>query len=165
MIIVEGVDATGKTTVARHLALELGWRYKHHGYRPNEDIVSDYLAQLRESPSNIIYDRSVFSEIVYGTVLRGFSRCPIELIKAELGRGDTTKIQLIYCGAPPTTILQRLQNRRESSVFSLDIIERLCSAYERLMNELPLNHIYRYDSLTSSDSSLRDVLRWCRKPA
>lgn len=71
-IIIEGPDATGKTTLAKQLAAP-NTEYRHQGpYKVSplwETIVS-----VSRAPQHIVYDRLHLGERVYGPVYRGVDR-------------------------------------------------------------------------------------------
>lgn len=85
MIIVEGPDGAGKTTLVKHLAKELnGEAVISHGDIPKDPLQKmanafvEYYKWI-ENPEEYplkIYDRLLFSESVYGRVLRGRKYSP-----------------------------------------------------------------------------------------
>ena len=56
IIVVEGADKTGKTTLAKDLADHLGWEYKHFG-PPGPDPALDYVTFLRDLKTPVVCDR------------------------------------------------------------------------------------------------------------
>lgn len=79
VLILEGADGTGKTTLAQHLVQHHGALYLHHGYFRGADWGIRYLASLRraaelafgdEEPRLIVVDRCYLSADAYGTVYR-----------------------------------------------------------------------------------------------
>lgn len=81
IVILEGADNAGKTTLARHLVSTYGARYLHLG--PYENVwrwhLGAYLraARLAASGYNVVVDRHWVSEIAYGNVYRDGSRYPV----------------------------------------------------------------------------------------
>lgn len=73
IIILEGPDGGGKTTLARGFE-DLGWRYKHDGPPPaGRNNIAYYLEVLNEamvSPLNTVFDRLWLGERIYGPVVR-----------------------------------------------------------------------------------------------
>ena len=68
MIIIEGADLVGKTTLAETLCKRLKYGYEHFGPPTDKcDGVSEY---INTSKSDIVRDRSHMSEIVYSQILR-----------------------------------------------------------------------------------------------
>jgi hypothetical protein len=74
IVVLEGADASGKTTLARHLVDRYGARYLHSTRR--REVWRWHLGALRwavrESASRlVVLDRLWLSEQVYGQVFRG----------------------------------------------------------------------------------------------
>ena len=74
VIILEGPDGGGKTTLATWLKREHGFSYVHAG-PPTEpaDMLAEYGAQLWKAlhgRKNVVFDRLHLGELVYGPVLR-----------------------------------------------------------------------------------------------
>jgi len=67
MIILEGCDGTGKTTLAKRLAEDLGLAYAKKSV-PDGDPFQDYLKTIGESKSDVVYDRLYMGEEVYPQV-------------------------------------------------------------------------------------------------
>jgi hypothetical protein len=64
MIIIEGADHLGKTTLAKAVAEKLGWKYFHHTKpRPKFSYFSEYLEQARPES---VWDRYHLGAMVYG---------------------------------------------------------------------------------------------------
>lgn len=76
MIIVEGMDNTGKTTLVRNLAeqFQLEMRHSASDLKGSQDLLDWVDQELEHNEYNTIYDRwPLISEEVYGPVLRGKS--------------------------------------------------------------------------------------------
>lgn len=87
LIIVEGIDRVGKTTLCNKIKCELGLPiYKHCGEfdysKMDNDNETDKMLQMLEicslSNSNIIFDRFHISDFVYGTLERKY-----DIVKAN----------------------------------------------------------------------------------
>jgi hypothetical protein len=78
VIILEGADATGKTTLADRLVDSHGFTKVHTGVpKPKEDVFRSYTLTLWKalrSPEPIVLDRCYLGETIYGPVMRGASR-------------------------------------------------------------------------------------------
>lgn len=67
MIIIEGADAVGKTTLAKRICQELDLRYAHYGLLPKTwDYLTDYVPSIAD---RVVLDRFMLSELVYSRVL------------------------------------------------------------------------------------------------
>jgi thymidylate kinase len=100
MILIEGPDGAGKTTLAHELSKRYGFSIA--GTRgPSEDVRERVYSALGHAVAGdkpvVIYDRLFFSELVYGSVLRGkvmFSNREEEYIKRVLA---ALKCPIIFC--------------------------------------------------------------------
>lgn len=73
-IVLEGVDGSGKTTLARILEAQ-GYSTHHCRYSEGvSDLYSAYTTILDTLQRPTVFDRFYFSELVYGNFLRGHSR-------------------------------------------------------------------------------------------
>jgi hypothetical protein len=76
LVILEGPDGAGKTTLAQSLAEQFGGIYVHRTYSPTMDIWEHHaeayqIAQARAHEQLVIVDRLWPSELIYGRVFRG----------------------------------------------------------------------------------------------
>ena len=108
IIILEGADGSGKTTLAQRL-------YYYYGYRtvktgppdPTKDVTLSYLSGLIDAvciPGRTVFDRLHIGEAIYGPLLRGVDRMGIDglmLIEQFIALND---IALIIC-SPPWEVL------------------------------------------------------------
>lgn len=77
IIILEGADGTGKTTLARLLETQYGFRYHHEGPPPKGVDLLRYYAHIFytacKETQPVVFDRLHVGEAVYGPLLRGSS--------------------------------------------------------------------------------------------
>lgn len=77
IIILEGPDGAGKTTLAKQLCARYGVRYEHEGPPPNasaRDVLRHYglkLDEARRRNDHVVFDRLWVGERIYGPILRG----------------------------------------------------------------------------------------------
>lgn len=75
IIILEGADGTGKTTLARLLETKYGFRYHHEGPPPKGVDLLRYYAHIFytacKETQPVVFDRLHVGEAVYGPILRG----------------------------------------------------------------------------------------------
>ena len=74
VIILDGCDGTGKTTLAEALREQRGYTVTHSGRTPDGTDLADRYRQLLAMPGRIVLDRSFISELVYGPLLHDRSR-------------------------------------------------------------------------------------------
>lgn len=68
IVIFEGPDGAGKTTLARAVAAETGWSYLHAG-APSRDALIEYTAPVEHG--SWVLDRWHLGEMLYGPRYRG----------------------------------------------------------------------------------------------
>lgn len=117
VIILEGPDGGGKTTLARQLESE-GWIYKHEGVPPKgRDQLDHYLRVLSDSiegPQNVVHDRLWLGERIYGRIARNNDTI------GELGQ----------------TLFMRIHNSKQIRQFiCLPGIDAASKTYERKIKE------------------------------
>jgi thymidylate kinase len=78
IIVIEGIDGSGKTTLAKRLATELGYTYRHYPYDLDQKLANHNLQlamayDLIENPptpdQDWVLDRYLPSSLVYGMPL------------------------------------------------------------------------------------------------
>lgn len=112
IIVIEGSDGTGKTTLAREFE-KIGFRYVHNGKpQPEEDLFMTYLKQLHEARgSNVVFDRLHIGELVYGPVMRDKSLISTEemivLNRIIYASGGT----IIFCQTDTDVMLENWKSR------------------------------------------------------
>lgn len=168
MIIIEGMDGSGKTTLAQKLSYRMGnvpiKRFVTSGGPTNWDLLvrkakaalqdlHDQVTQNRRPA--VIYDRfPLISEAVYGSILRGRNHFGDEWL-ALIERLLALDPIVIYCRPMITSILQ---NIRETAHGQMDGVvskaPKLISAYDELMSWLQVKSywlgsgrilVYSYD--------------------
>ena len=113
MIIVEGIDGVGKTTLVDYI-VEQGLEKHHFDYdEKNMDLYKKYMRVLNSSNLNKVLDRSFISEMVYGPVIRGKSKLELEQFKRLLLEYKKSRTSIIYLTAPKEILLKREYTQRE----------------------------------------------------
>lgn len=77
IIILEGVDGSGKTTLARQIQAKFqNVEYHHEGVPPKDVHILEHLGAVldRYRGKNVVIDRFALGERVYGPVVRGFDQ-------------------------------------------------------------------------------------------
>lgn len=83
LIVIEGPDKTGKTTLAKAIAQQLGYEYKHFS-APKGSPADEYIDFLLALKRPTVCDRFHLSELVYGPMFRGKAGItPLELVTIE----------------------------------------------------------------------------------
>ncbi len=111
VIVIDGCDGTGKTTLAEALHEQLGYAVTHSARTPDGVNLADRYGELLAMPGRIVLDRSFISELVYGPLLRGHSRitrsAAVRLAQDVAQRGGT----LVHLTGDPEFIASRLRSR------------------------------------------------------
>lgn len=132
MIIVEGLDRCGKSSVTKRL-LELlpSWSYRHHT-KPPMSPYGYFAGFLADCRPHVIVDRLHWSEPAYGNTYRGGS---------GLSRAETIKLELM-CLAHDATVIymhdspESIESRwDDSEMFPADGIRKLIAEYEKVIQE------------------------------
>jgi thymidylate kinase len=102
MVIIEGADGTGKTTLAHGIAKWLDAQYIHCSYHPSWDIetyhrhVLHFAGKLEEQSSvEVVIDRWAISEAAYGNAYRSKPAYDTKALHDEAMRAYNPT--LIYC--------------------------------------------------------------------
>lgn len=159
LIVIEGPDKTGKTTLAKAIAEQLGFEYKHFS-APKGSPANEYIDFLLKLKRPTVCDRFHLGELVYGPMFRGKAGItPLELVTIErVMRLKQTVI--IHAVTNMTLANQRLIHSTQHE--AVDTKQNLAAA-EGFARVVPLTNagpVIRYDG--SSLDSLRmtiDVLR------
>lgn len=181
MIIIEGMDGSGKTTLAQQLSFRLGnvpiKRFVTSGGPTNYDLVVERtkatLTELHDQVTQnqrpvVIYDRfPLISEAVYGPILRGRNHFGDEwdsLIESLLALDPI----VIYCRPGIKYIMQNIRETADNQMEGVVSMAReLIDAYDELMSWLQVKvhwlgygHIlvYGYDT-----DGVRDIETWIRR--
>lgn len=100
VIMLEGPDGAGKSTLANFLANNHGYKYIHNGLYPDmaaADLMALYLRQILDASTPIVIDRSYLSEWIYGRVMRGHSRFGQHQVVAADECCDLIDVRRVVC--------------------------------------------------------------------
>jgi thymidylate kinase len=123
VVVLEGCDGTGKTSLATTLAAQHGYSMVHSGRTPDDvDLLARYRSILA-IPGKIVLDRSFISELVYGPLQYGRSRLTAsdaaQMALLVAARGGV----LVHLTGRPQSIVARLRARDGSA----PALERICA--------------------------------------
>lgn len=147
MIILDGLDATGKTVIAQNLAAKLGYVIRHN-IKPDNGYI-DYLNKAL-FPNNTIFDRFHLSEMVWPVIFedgrKPMLRWQQHMIERILLR---RKCLLVIVMSDFDKINERLSKREEPKLTPEQILHRnnlYCDAACGTLLEYII--VYNNDSIT-----------------
>jgi len=148
-IVIEGVDGTGKSTLAKLAVEKFGFEYRHLGVpEPGEDLFRTYLNHLIEARSkNIVFDRLHLGEVPYGNIMRGKSLITwdeVRVLNRVLWAGGG---HLVVTKVPLGIALTNWRKRHGAEyVDTADRIRQIHEWYDNyLANEGPGSPMVAYD--------------------
>lgn len=133
LILLEGNDLTGKSTLAKAIAERAGLGYKHLGPPGESNTVAHHTAFFKEwldHPLGLVLDRGHWSGWVYADFHPDNALSLVETLAIErlfIALGGVT----IYCHAEPENILSRW-DRGEEFIDKSDVA-RINRQYEKLI--------------------------------
>lgn len=130
VVVLEGCDGVGKTSLVQALAREYGFRVVHSARTPDSTDLTERYRALIATPGNIALDRSFISELVYGQLDHGHSRLTlagaIDLAEHVAERGGV----LMHPTCHPDVIAARLR-ARDGTAPSPERLRAIIDAYYR----------------------------------
>ena len=138
LVLIEGCDGAGKTTLAQTIAATRGVEARHSSITPDGiDLLTWYLNILTQ-PGPLVLDRCFLSEPVYGLLYRGRSRLTAADI-THLTRQVTQRNGLfVHVTAEPLVLHRRLLTRGETNTPTIAELTRIVHTYEQTFAQLAL---------------------------
>jgi thymidylate kinase len=111
LVVIDGCDGTGKTTLARRISARYGHRVIHASLSAvGTDLFAKYDAMIN-SPVPLVFDRSFVSELVYGPLERGSSRLSLDQAAQLAATVAERQGVLVHLTGQPERINERLRAR------------------------------------------------------
>lgn len=133
MLIIEGIDGVGKTTLVEYLQ-SYGMKKYHFDYdSKNMDLFSKYMKVLLEDDSELVLDRSFISEMVYGPVIRNQCKLSLEDYTKLLIAYKNAEAKIIYLTAPRDVLLKRRNDEKSDYEVITNYYEELNKKYDEIM--------------------------------
>lgn len=133
LIVLEGCDGVGKTTIAKSLALLLDAEIVHCSSKTKNDFRFFFGLIEASKNRNIIADRFCYGQFVYqkseDRPLRDYHT--LNTLETELLKNGA---KVVYVQAPPEEIKGRLSSRGEVLINGLTV-EAVCDRFETLFKE------------------------------
>lgn len=146
VILIEGMDNSGKTTLVSKLASITGYTVVHSS-GPDKDQVKSWLNWIflrAEGGEDIIMDRcSLISEQVYGPELRGGSVFQDTEWLGLWGRLMELNPKIVYCRPSRETICGTINNREQMEGVA-DHCLRLVEGYDSFFSYLTESDLAKF---------------------
>lgn len=164
MIIVEGADNVGKSTLVRNLIEKdpLLEKLKRPRYKADrgESIGTSYLDTIappglpdRASLSNGVADRFLASECIYGDLFRGGSRLTSAEHFSIIRLLFSYRALVIFCNPPNEVILETWDHREQYKDDPIAIADAYRSKIRSIFHPIP---VWEYDWTADPNQSLLD---------
>lgn len=159
MLIIEGLDGCGKTTLVSGLIQE-----KYNLIVPQQQVNNSYQQHkeiLQNSNLSSMIDRSFISEIVYGKILANKTKLTEEEFFKLLKLYGAHNSMLFYLYAPKEVLLERRKYDTKDQFVLANFYKQLLDEFElRLDQASQFFPIYR---INSNENSQSDVLNRVKK--
>ena len=155
MLIVEGMDGVGKTTLVDYFVSN-GMKKYHFDYDvKNMDLMTKYMRILKEDTGSLVLDRSFISEMVYGPVLRGKSKIDLEEYTKLLMAYKQVDTSIIYLTASKETLIARRLSDISDYNTIMQYYDLLNKQYDSIMDRL-----YKISSALNKKDNNELVNEW-----
>lgn len=114
IVILEGPDGSGKTTLAKWLQHRYDLVYHHEGPPPAGVSVIDHYLELLETARDfdVVFDRMALGERVYGPILRGEDRLGLHGWLTFSEHVRAVKARQLVCLPSPAACYQNWKTRK-----------------------------------------------------
>jgi thymidylate kinase len=171
LIVVEGVDKSGKSTLVEKLVkglpqaflMKVGDRPKDNSKDEKDKIkrlhwkmLRTYVTHFRDS--TLILDRSIISEIVYSKIKRGYEAGKDKEVKEMVKYLADLKPFIIYCRTSIDETKLRMFEQEEDYL-KMSEVEPLMIEYDNVMDGLGVS-VFPYDyRVTSAEQVIETIKR------
>ena len=114
LIVIEGPDKAGKTTLAKKIASDYGLDYAHFG-PPGDDPAREYIDFLLKLKHVTVCDRFFVGELIYGPLLRGESKISF-LDLVTISRLCRKMISTFCLVSTPMNVIKKRFNPKKEGV-------------------------------------------------
>jgi thymidylate kinase len=151
IFIVEGADGTGKTTLGKAIAKEIGATVLHCSFYPTWDI-EKYHKQimimakcLEKVCGNVVIDRWAPSEFVYGSIFRGGESYDTRKLMKE-----TTGVKWVMCTNQNVVENHKRNSKNRYEMF--EDMEKVSYFFDRLAEEHIVEwYFFDFDRISTSE--------------
>ena len=116
-----------------------------------------YLRILQRNTHNLVLDRSFISELVYGPILRNFSRIDCKQTKNIISQYQKAKTRIIYLKASKESLRERRKEDTEDIEMINEYYEALDSRYDKVMRIM--RQYYPVIEINTSKHNIEAVMK------
>ena len=165
MIIVEGCDGTGKTTLVQTLADDLHLQLGKRGVE-NRDLLYEVTRQdtygalsgaVAGYASPRIWDRLFFSELVYHKPMQRDNQFKLPERDYILAVLKALKCPIIFCSVPLEVATENIEKAHQMDTVS-ENLPYIHGAYESLAQSVEGAHTYDYRTPSAYGELVADVI-------
>lgn len=147
MLIVEGLDGSGKTTLINNLLNHGGQLLKPLNI---DNSLQKYQLLLNKSSDKSIMDRCFISEMVYGKVLTNRTKLTEQEYYELLNLYSKYNSNIVYLYAPKSILLKRRNNDVKDKFVLSKYYEELLNEFQKRLDQannfLPVFKINTYEN-------------------
>lgn len=164
IILFEGVDKTGKTTISTKLAEAMGFQYrKHSTMKSSVDAMQAAQKVLSDITTHktYVFDRFYFPcDLIYGPIVGNYQHSPFIM---SMYKGMVVPIMLehdvifVHCTASDEALAERFI-RDEEEYASVGQIQAIASEYRSFAKMGPFTKVITLDSTNTPTEELYEQL-------
>jgi len=161
IIILEGPDGSGKTTLANQLVLKYGLKYHHEGPPPlNPASATLYYTTklLMLSDSDVVIDRFAMGERVYGTIFRKNDRLGDRGWQEFRTLAERLKVVQILCMPPYFTCHAAWSSGRNEMLPDADTLHRVYDMFWTFAEDD--QYVYDWTSPNAFEELCEVIAKW-----
>lgn len=142
IIILEGPECAGKTTLAKQLLAQMGCSIVHRSQPKTEEekqfMMNTYvdIIENTERDTMVIFDRCWYSEMVYGKIMRDKSYISLDQMSALEEMLMHRGALIIHCTSDTSTLWSRCLTRGEDYITDVDTLHEIKCGFDHLMHEV-----------------------------
>lgn len=158
-VFLEGSDKTGKSTLAKLIAIDLGCYIEHCAKPKTQDPYVEYVGMLQAATAqrNLVFDRGYLGEYVYSNLWRGGCKITPKEFRAldEIAKDQQSIV--IHTFAPEEVIHHRCQKDGEE-LLQPHQITRCLELFEEIIATTTLP-VHKYDSSLYTPAQFMEYIK------